>query len=102
MSGHEAMHHTPDSNAHPELLHSFFPCATFLKTHRGNSDSHLFSADVSPPLQTLNGTIDRVDEYDTSLFQPAHPELEEYDEEEGGFIYNNVTYHYFISISSFY
>jgi hypothetical protein len=64
--------------------------------------AHLFSADVSPPLQTLNGTIDRVDEYDTSLFQPAHLELEEYDEEEGGFIYNNVTYHYFISISSFY
>jgi hypothetical protein len=57
--------------------------------------THLFSADVSPPLQTLNGTIDRVDEYDASLFQPAHPELEEYDEEEGGFIYN-VTYHYFI------
>jgi hypothetical protein len=29
---------------------------------------------------------DRVDEYDATLFEPAHPELEEYDEEEGGFI----------------
>jgi hypothetical protein len=63
--------------------------------------AHLFLADVSPPLQTLNGTIDRVDKYDASLFQPAHPELEEYDEEEGGFIYN-VTYHYFIYQSVFF
>jgi len=50
--------------------------------------AHLFSTDVSPPLQTLNGSIDRVDEYDTTLFQPAHPELEEYDEEEGGLLFN--------------
>ncbi|OQU77817.1 hypothetical protein SORBI_3009G107140 [Sorghum bicolor] len=56
MSTHEAMHRTPNCNAQ--------------------------RTDISPPLQTLNGSIEPEHEYDASLFQPAHPDLQEYDEEE--------------------
>jgi len=46
------------------------------------------TAGLPPPLQRYNGNTDEVHEYDSTLFEPAHNEQPDSDEEEGGFLFN--------------
>ena len=38
----------------------------------------------------LHANIDRVDEYDTTLFQPTNNEIQESDDEGGGLLFNDT------------
>ena len=49
-----------------------------------------YYTDGTPALRTLHANIDRVDEYDTTLFQPANNDIQESDDEGGGLLFNDT------------